>query len=46
MRLLDLCKGIQTNGEKDSLCNPLVQITFHFPAVKFAVHNGENNLLN
>ena len=39
MRLLDLCKGIQTNRESPgSLYNPLVEITFSFPAVKVTGH--------
>ena len=47
MRLRDLCKGIQTNGKKEgSLYNPLLGITFHYPAVKFGVHSDGNNLLN
>ena len=34
------------NGKKEgSLYNPLLGITFHYPAVKFAVLSDRNNLL-
>ena len=46
MRLLDLCKRIQTNRESEgSLYNPLFGIIFHFSAVKFTAHGGGNDLL-
>ena len=45
MRLLDLCKRIQTNREEGSLYNPLLGIIFHFSAVKFTAHGGGNDLL-